>query len=80
MMNEILKKAHERQIPVEMIYISQHNEITKRTVFIKKITSSSIQGYCLLRNKQRKFAINNILAVQLAKRWFHYVSSYKKLI
>lgn len=73
-MNVILKKAYEKRIPVEIIYISQDNKITQRTVFIEKITPSSIQTYCFLRQEQRKFIIDNILAVKLANKRFSHVS------
>jgi len=58
----LMKSLHEKQ-PLEIIYISEKQSITQRTILVNEINSHNIRAYCFLRNQNRLFKINNILSV-----------------
>ncbi|UDK94826.1 transcriptional regulator (plasmid) [Lysinibacillus sphaericus] len=64
-MKEQLVKAMKRNQIVNMMYMSNNGEITKRRVKLVKITGDSFQAYCFTRLAKRIFTINNVLAVVL---------------
>lgn len=62
MRNELISAAKRSNL-LEIIYQSNNGNVTKRTVRIIKINSSTFTAYCFLRKGRRTFAINNLLAV-----------------
>lgn len=48
---------------VEIIYVSGKGGFTKRKIRIWKVADGSVYGYCYLRNGQRKFKVDQILAL-----------------
>lgn len=52
-MRIFLEKYFSRSQIVELMYISQSGEISKRRVKILKIQGDSFQGYCFKRNAKR---------------------------
>ncbi|MEK3976648.1 transcriptional regulator [Psychrobacillus sp. FSL K6-2684] len=57
----VLKALKYHQL-VEMIYIKDNGEISKRRIKVISIKADSFQAYCYLRKKKRTFKMNNILA------------------
>ncbi len=62
MRKELVFAAKRSQL-LEVIYVSNNGNTTKRTVKLIKINNSTFTAYCFLRKERRTFAINNILAV-----------------
>ncbi|MFD1735370.1 hypothetical protein ACFSCX_02215 [Bacillus salitolerans] len=56
------------QQPVELIYQSISGEMTHRTIMIRKMTPTFIQGYCLLRKTTRTFSLQNILSISTKQK------------
>jgi len=56
------KSMHYGQI-VEVMYISNSGEITKRRIKVLKLQGDSFQAYCFLRKTKRTFKVNNVLAL-----------------
>jgi len=48
---------------VEVMYISNSGEITKRRIKVLKLQGDSFQAYCFLRKTKRTFKVNNVLAL-----------------
>lgn len=59
---EKLMKAMERDQIVTIIYLAKNGVATKRQIKIYKISDDSFQAFCFLKNEQRTFLINNVLA------------------
>jgi len=57
----ILKSMQLNQI-VEMIYINNNGEISKRRVKVLSIEGNTFKAYCFLRNTKRTFKVENLLA------------------
>lgn len=62
-MKGILLRALDSRLKMEMIYMSNNNEITHRTIRVLSVGIDSFTAYCYLRNKQRTFLIKNILSI-----------------
>ncbi|KQL54553.1 hypothetical protein AN964_14320 [Heyndrickxia shackletonii] len=62
-MKGILLRALDSGMKLEMIYISNNNEITYRTIKVLSVEIDSFKAYCYLRKKQRTFVIKNILSI-----------------
>ena len=68
MFNGLLERSLRENIPLEMIYLSNHNQITQRKIIVKQHAASSIRAYCYLRKQTRIFKIENILSVMISNR------------
>ncbi|MEG0259787.1 MAG: transcriptional regulator [Lysinibacillus sp.] len=62
-MEKQLMKAMQRNQFVNMMYMSQSGEITKRRIKIIKIAGDAFQALCFLKNAKRTFIIANVLAI-----------------
>lgn len=67
MRNELLKYV-KRSHTLQIMYIDDQGNITKRTVRVIKINRSTFTAYCYLRKSRRTFKINNLLAVVPVKK------------
>ncbi|MGD6801637.1 WYL domain-containing protein [Rossellomorea aquimaris] len=65
-MEKILQKAYKNRTPVTIIYQSELEEFSKRTIFIIREESNYIIAYCYFRKQFRTFNIENILAAHPA--------------
>lgn len=50
--------------PVDIIYIDNRDRITKRTIYIKRIDQDKVIAFCTLRECNRTFYVQNILAAE----------------
>lgn len=57
----ILKSVELNQI-VEMIYMKNNGEISKRKIKVISVSKDSFKAYCFLRCTKRTFKIENVLA------------------
>ena len=57
----ILKAMQYNQI-VEMIYMKENGEISKRRVKVLSVDDNTFKAYCFLRYTKRTFKIENVLA------------------
>lgn len=57
----ILKSMQLNQI-IEMIYMNENGEISKRRVKVLTVEGNTFKAYCFLRNTKRTFKIENVLA------------------
>ncbi len=62
MQRALLKALNEKQ-PLEIIYLSEKQKITQRTIIVHELNPHTIRAYCFLRKRRRLFKINNILSV-----------------
>ncbi|WP_442598690.1 WYL domain-containing protein [Neobacillus sp. D3-1R] len=62
-MRGILLRASERQLPVEMIYLSKNGAISQRKIRVVDLKEDRVKAYCFLRKGYRIFCLSNILSV-----------------
>ncbi|WP_150284376.1 WYL domain-containing protein [Rummeliibacillus sp. TYF-LIM-RU47] len=62
-MKEQLMKAMQHNQLVDLMYISQSGEITKRRVKLIKIFGDRFQAFCFTKHAKRTFITDNVLAV-----------------
>lgn len=62
MRNELIKSV-EWHYSLDMIYTAQDGTISKRRIKVKQVGDVSFRAYCYLRNSNRTFKIDNILAL-----------------
>jgi predicted DNA-binding transcriptional regulator YafY len=70
-MNGLLLRSLEEKLPLEVIYLSEKQEISQRKMIIKEINNNTVRAYCLLRHQVRTFRLDNILSVMPEKRLLH---------
>jgi hypothetical protein len=63
-MKKLLLRCQLENSTADIIYVDQQGRITKRTIFIKKIEENKMIAFCTLRECNRTFAIQNILAAE----------------
>lgn len=73
-MQRFLMKALNEKQPVEIIYLSDKQVVTQRTVLVNEMNLHTIRAYCFLRKQSRLFKINNILSVFPIKQKEPYIS------
>lgn len=73
MQRALLKALNEKQ-PLEIIYLSDKQKITQRTIIVNEINPHTIRAYCFLRKQSRLFKINNFLSVFPIKQKEPYIS------
>lgn len=62
-MKDTICKYMKRQNSVEMIYVAQNGNITKRRVKIIKANEDTFQAYCFTKQAKRTFYFDHVLAV-----------------
>ena len=62
-MDGLFLRAIEENIPLEMIYLSEDQQLTQRKLFVKEVNAEYILAYCLLRKQIRTFRRDNILSI-----------------
>ena len=62
MRNELIKYV-KRSSTIRIMYMDDSGNVTKRTVRVLKINSSTFTAFCYLRGSRRTFKIDNLLAV-----------------
>jgi predicted DNA-binding transcriptional regulator YafY len=62
-MDGLLLRSIEENIPLEMIYLSQDQQISQRKLIVKEVNDEYIRAYCLLRKQVRTFRRENILSL-----------------
>ncbi|MGD6969422.1 hypothetical protein ACQCVP_23865 [Rossellomorea vietnamensis] len=65
-MEKILQKAYKNRTPVTIIYQSELEVFSKRTIFIIREENNCIFAYCYFRKQFRTFNRENILAAHPA--------------
>ena len=62
-MDGLLFRSIEENIPLEMIYLSNNQQISQRKLVVKEVNDEYIRAYCLLRKQVRTFRRENILSI-----------------
>jgi predicted DNA-binding transcriptional regulator YafY len=62
-MDGLLLRSIEENIPLEMIYLSEDQQISQRKLFVKEVHDEYIRAYCMLRKQVRTFRKENILSI-----------------
>ena len=62
-MDGLFLRALEENIPLEMIYLSDDQQISQRKLLVKEVNDEYIRAYCLLRKQIRTFRRENILSI-----------------
>lgn len=62
MRNELIKYI-KRSSTIKVKYIDDSGNVTKRTVRVLKVNSSTFTAFCYLRGSRRTFKLDNLLAV-----------------
>ncbi|MBS4172602.1 hypothetical protein [Bacillus sp. FJAT-49736] len=62
-MKGILLRALETGARLEMIYVSNKNEITQRKIKVLSVEIDSFRAFCYLRKEQRTFMLKNVLSI-----------------
>ena len=61
---DTIKKAVQYGHLLDMVYLSEKGQITKRRVKVFKIEDEYMYAFCFLRQAKRSFKISNILALE----------------
>ena len=72
-MDGLLFRSIEENIPLEMIYLSNNQQISQRKLVVKEVNDEYIRAYCLLRKQVRTFRRENILSIMpnsIPKKYF----------
>lgn len=72
-MRILILKCLERGQLVNMIYMKNNGELSKRRVKVLSVEGKMFKAYCFLRNKKRTFIIDNVLAFVLVIHKEHVV-------
>lgn len=67
-MNHYFIESINTKKKIEIIYLSQDNKTTQRTIRVIKINEDKILAYCFLKKQVRIFKIENILAAMPSKK------------
>jgi len=67
-MEALIARAFEEGFPVEIIYLSNKQKMTQRTVLVRAHNKTLIRAYCFLRQQTRLFKIENILSIRPIKQ------------
>lgn len=74
-MEGLFLRSIEENIPLEMIYLADNQELSQRRLIIKEVNDEYIRAYCLLRKQMRTFKRENILSIipdsRTKHRYFH---------
>ena len=74
-MDGLFMRSIENNIPLEMIYLSENQELSQRKLIVKEVNDEYIRAYCLLRKQMRTFRRDHILSVmpesRTKSRWIH---------
>lgn len=62
-MDGLLLRSIEENLPLEMIYLSEDQQISQRKLLVKEVNDEYIRAYCLLRKQIRTFRRENILSI-----------------
>ncbi|MED1472046.1 hypothetical protein [Bacillus salipaludis] len=62
-MEGLLYRSIEEHLPLEMIYLSENQQLSQRKLIVKEINDEYIRAYCLLRKQVRTFRRENILSI-----------------
>jgi predicted DNA-binding transcriptional regulator YafY len=62
-MDGLLLRSIEENIPLEMIYLSEDQQISQRKLLVKEVNDDYIRAYCMLRKQIRTFRRENILSL-----------------
>jgi predicted DNA-binding transcriptional regulator YafY len=62
-MDGLLLRSLEGNFPVEMIYLSNNQQISQRKLLVKEVNNEYIIAYCLMRKQIRTFRRENILSI-----------------
>jgi predicted DNA-binding transcriptional regulator YafY len=62
-MDGLLLRSIEENIPLEMIYLSEDQQISQRKLLVKEVNDEYIRAFCLLRKQIRTFRRENILSL-----------------
>ena len=66
-MERMLEMSKENQTVIEMIYMSESNQVTHRFLRVLENYESYFIGYCYLRKGKRFFKKDNILSIGPAR-------------
>ncbi|MFE8700454.1 hypothetical protein ACFYKX_07505 [Cytobacillus sp. FJAT-54145] len=67
MVNGLLERSLRENIVLEMIYLSNQNQITQRRIIVRENKDSSFRAFCYLRKQTRIFKKENILSISQSK-------------
>ncbi|MEH7307946.1 hypothetical protein [Neobacillus drentensis] len=70
-MDGLFIRSIEENIPLEMIYLAENQELSQRTLIVREVTEEYIRAYCLLRKQIRTFKRENILSILPESRTKH---------
>lgn len=62
-MDGLFIRSIEENIPLEMIYFADNQELSQRRLLVKEVNDKYIRTYCLLRKQIRIFKRENILSI-----------------
>ncbi|AIE59126.1 hypothetical protein [Bacillus methanolicus] len=69
-MNGLLKRSLESGEILEMIYLSNKNQLSQRKIKVVDISSNTFRAYCFTRRQPRIFRISNVLSIGPERKKF----------
>ncbi|EIJ79093.1 hypothetical protein PB1_16089 [Bacillus methanolicus PB1] len=69
-MNGLLKRALESGETLEMIYLSDKNQLSQRKIKVVDISSNTFRAYCFSRRQPRTFKKSNVLSIGPVRKKF----------
>ncbi|WP_312471255.1 hypothetical protein [Neobacillus sp.] len=62
-MDGLFIRSMEDNIPLEMIYLAENQELSQRKLIVREVNDTYIRAYCMLRKQVRTFKRENILSI-----------------
>ncbi|WHY87794.1 hypothetical protein QNH39_08170 [Neobacillus novalis] len=62
-MDGLFIRSIEENIPLEMIYLAENQELSQRKLIVMEANEEYIRAFCLLRKQIRTFKRKNILSI-----------------
>ncbi|MEH7122130.1 hypothetical protein V7127_02675 [Bacillus sp. JJ1773] len=66
-MKGLLLRAEETGEILELIYMSDKQKLSQRTVMVLEVHQDSIKAFCFMRRMPRIFKLDNILSIAPAR-------------
>ncbi|MEN8699117.1 WYL domain-containing protein [Bacillus infantis] len=73
-MKGILYRSMEKNMAIQVIYLSAKNKLTHRKILVKDINGTTVLAYCFTRRQMRIFKLENILSLMPEKE-----QTYRKI-
>ncbi|MGM8365856.1 WYL domain-containing protein [Virgibacillus sp. W0181] len=62
-MKKVIKRAVQSKEKIDMIYLSNDNQVSRRVIRVLTVADYYVKAYCYSKRKVRTFKLDNILSI-----------------